>query len=32
VVRRTVELLGGEVGAENLENQGFRVYLTLPSA
>lgn len=32
VVRRTVELLGGEVGAENLENQGFRVYLTLPAA
>jgi two-component system sensor histidine kinase ChvG len=32
VVRRTVELLGGEVGAENMENQGFRVYLTLPSA
>jgi two-component system sensor histidine kinase ChvG len=32
VVRRTVELLGGEVGAENLKDQGFRVYLTLPSA
>jgi two-component system sensor histidine kinase ChvG len=32
VVRRTVELLGGEVGAENVEYQGFRVYLTLPAA
>lgn len=32
VVRRTVELLGGEVGAENMENQGFRVYLSLPAA
>ena len=32
VVRRTIELLGGEVGADNLENQGFRVYLTLPAA
>jgi len=32
VVRRTVELLGGEVGAENLPGQGFRVYLALPAA
>ena len=32
VVRRTVELLGGEVGAENIKNQGFRVFLLLPSA
>ena len=32
VVRRTVELLGGEVGAENLKNQGFRVFLILPAA
>jgi two-component system sensor histidine kinase ChvG len=32
VVRRTVELLGGEVGAENLKDQGFRVYLSLPAA
>ncbi len=32
VVRRTVELLGGEVGAENLQSQGFRVYLAFPAA
>ena len=30
VVRRTVELLGGEVGAENLPDKGFRVSISLP--
>jgi two-component system sensor histidine kinase ChvG len=30
VVRRTVELLGGEVGAENLSGRGFRVTLRFP--
>jgi two-component system sensor histidine kinase ChvG len=32
VVRRTAELLGGEVSAENLPGKGFRVSITLPSA
>jgi two-component system sensor histidine kinase ChvG len=30
VVRRTVELLGGEVSADNLPDKGFRVSITLP--
>ena len=30
VVRRTVELLAGEVGAENLPDRGFRVIIILP--
>ncbi|MDR3439450.1 HAMP domain-containing sensor histidine kinase [Telmatospirillum sp.] len=32
VVRRTVEVLGGEVHAENLPDGGFRVVLSLPAA
>ena len=30
VVRRTTELLGGEVSADNLPEKGFRVSITLP--
>jgi len=30
VVRRTVELLGGEVSADNLPDKGFRVSVTFP--
>lgn len=30
VVRRTAELLGGEVSADNLPERGFRVSITLP--